>query len=105
MRPLPRATTGGMDEGVRPSSTASRLAALWSKRWLCFARCPSTPFVCWLLPAAVFFVQFRLEQDLLTKRNPLTARLDLVSREVDTELIAIIPKVLYPQGAAFVQVT
>ncbi|XP_049270002.1 ATP-binding cassette sub-family A member 17-like [Rhipicephalus sanguineus] len=103
MRPLPHATTG-MNGGVQRSSTVSRLAALWSKRWLCFARSPSTLFVCWLLPAAVFFVQFRLEQDLLTKRNPLTARLDLVSREVDTELIAIIPKVLYPQGAAFVQV-
>ncbi|KAH7934661.1 hypothetical protein HPB51_028972 [Rhipicephalus microplus] len=57
-----------------------------------------------LMTVAVFFVQFRLEQDLLTKRNSLTARLDLVSREVDTELIAIIPEELYPQAATFVQV-
>ncbi|KAL3248954.1 hypothetical protein MRX96_056241 [Rhipicephalus microplus] len=103
MRPLHRGTTS-MEGGVQRSLTVSHLAALWAKRWLCFTRSPSTMLVCWLLPVAVFFVQFRLEQDLLTKRNSLTARLDLVSREVDTKLIAIIPEELYPQAATFVQV-
>ncbi|KAL3245294.1 hypothetical protein MRX96_047032 [Rhipicephalus microplus] len=103
MRLLHRGTKF-MEGGVQRSHTVSRLAALWAKRWLCFTRSPCTVLICWLLPVAVFVVQFRLEQDLLTKRNSLTARLDLVSREVDTELIAIIPKELFPQGAAFVQV-
>ncbi|XP_070388445.1 phospholipid-transporting ATPase ABCA3-like isoform X2 [Dermacentor albipictus] len=103
MRPLSRASTA-TNGSAQSASTASRLAALWSKRWRCFARSPSTPFVCWLLPAAVFFVQFRLEQDLLTRRNPLTARLGLVARHVDTELIAVTPKDLYPHGTSFVQV-
>nr|XP_050043662.2 phospholipid-transporting ATPase ABCA3-like [Dermacentor andersoni] len=103
VRPHSRASTA-TNGGTPPASTVSRLAALWSKRWRCFARSPSTPFVCWLLPAAVFFVQFRLEQDLLTRRNPLTARLDLVARHVDTELIAVTPKDLYPHGTSFVQV-
>lgn len=83
-------------------ATVRRLSALLKKRRLYFTRVWITPVLCWLLPNLIFVAEFRLENNLLAKRNSITAHFDFVSPAIQTESLELESRQLYPFGPTFV---